>query len=105
MLGYGLLSQMCAFRRTNTCGDCDISAGLTGAVLMAGCDRNCISLLTEELGQGAVRRGSVACAIVPVFTHGDDVVCFSHRRGAPGHQSTFVFTGSLSGHVCGRTRL
>lgn len=53
-LGYGLSSQMCALHRTNTCVDCDISAGLTGAVLMAGCDKNCISLLTEELGQGAV---------------------------------------------------
>lgn len=50
MLGCGLHSQIW----TNTCGDCDISAGLTGAVLMAGCDKNCISLLAEELGQGAV---------------------------------------------------
>lgn len=39
---------------TNTCSDCQIIAGLTGAVLMAGCDKNSVPLLTEELRQGAV---------------------------------------------------
>lgn len=39
---------------TNTCSDCKIIAGLAGAVLMAGCDKNSVLLLAEELRQGAV---------------------------------------------------
>lgn len=41
---------------------------------------------------------------VSVVTRSDDMVGFSNRRGAPGHQPVFL-TGSVNHHVRGWTWL
>lgn len=42
---------------------------------------------------------------VSVVTRSDDMVGFSNRRGAPGHQRTVFLTGSVNHHVRGWTWL
>lgn len=93
------------YRRTSTCGDGDIYAGLAGAVLMAGLDIHCILLLTVELRHAAVTEGGVASMHIFVFTHSDNMIGFSNRRGAPRHQRTVFLAGSVNHHVRGWTGL
>lgn len=91
--------------KTTTCVKCSVLTGFAGAVLVAGSHRYVILLATVELRYAAVTGGGVAC-YMSICAHCDHMICFSYKRGAPGHQCTVVRTGWPNHHhVTGWTRL
>lgn len=85
--------------------DGDSVAGLAGAILVTGRHRDRVLLITAEVCHAAVAGGGVARMLQSVHTHSHDLVGFSNRRGAPGHQGAVVLAGGVGRHVSGWTRL
>lgn len=87
-----------------TCFECDIFAGLAGAVFMASSHSYCILPATVEVWKAAVSVARVASMHLSICTHCDNMVCFSNWRWAPGHKC-MVPTWVLNHHIPGWTGL
>lgn len=108
MLGEGNNCALCPSMvpsGTDTCGDGYIFTGLAGAVFMTGLDKHVVLLLAVELWHAAATSRGVARVHVSIVSNSNNMVGFSHRRGAPGHPRTGVPAGSVNHHSSGWTWL